>query len=500
MPRPATALLALSPVVVAASLALLAGPAAAQAAPGRQQQPPVVIHHSFPLAGETLALVVEGLDPAEGVILRLADPTAGPPSLLEYLADPASPQNLLPAVGGQASLWAADEHGRIALSVPLDDPADADREIALTVVRNSSTGEEPAAALTLRVQPPTLVLLADQGLVRIDLRDGAPLDPAIPGPGGLRGMALAATGAQGYLLRDGGRLELRSAGGWDGAPLSVTTLDALSDTLAGSLLGGAAFVLSRPSGEPFTPAARLEFVDGRAGTLLLEPMGEELPGRRAVVSEDGLTAFVAEDDLLVREIDLGSRQPRGLFAAGLPGDQRISDLLLHGRRLLVATRGAAGRPGALTVLDLDTGRTTAWPLQVDPARLVTLDAAAALVVPASGSAGQLIEAGQPTLLLDQPGTTLLDGVAADGAALLLRRGPEGSLLQLVQPRSGRAVVLDLPAPLPPVERLASRGGQGVVVLLGDPSGAVHVVDPGVPSLATLPGVTARPGAPFVILP
>ncbi|HZL98667.1 MAG TPA: hypothetical protein VFD43_00315 [Planctomycetota bacterium] len=494
-PRPAAALSALR----RAALVLgLAGAAAAQFAPGASERPPVLIHHSFPLAGETLAVVIEGLDPAEDVVLRLDDPAA-PPSLLEYLADPTSPQQVLPAVAGQASLWTADDHGRIALAVPLDDPADAGQVIALSVVRDSSTGEAVAAGLALRVQPPTLVLLADQGLVRIDLRDGALLDPSIPGPGGLRGMALESTGASGYLLREGGRLELRSADDWDGEPLSVAALDAFSDTLAGSLLGGAAFVLSRPPGEPFTPGARLQFLGAGAGTLLLEPMGQELQGRRAVVSGDGLTAFVAEDDLLVREVDLLSREPRGLIAAGLPGDRQIADLLLDGRRLLVATRGAAGRPGALTILELDSGSTAVWPLQIDPLRLVALEPGLALVVPASGSAGQVIESGVPSRLLDQPGTTLLDAAAIDGAALLLRASPEGTLLQRAQAGSGRTVTLVLPAPLPAVERLAGRG-EGVVVLLDDPDGLVHVVDPSGPSLRTLPGVSSRSGAPFVILP
>ena len=489
-PRTAAALLAL------AGVALLAPTPAAQApSPTR---PPVVIHHSFPLAGDTLALVIDGLDPAERVILRVDEAAAGPPSLIAYLNDPSSPQRL-PAVAGPASLWSADEHGRISLSVALDDPDDADREIALAVWRDSSTGEGLAAELTLHVQPPTLVLLADQGLVRVDLRDGTLLDPSIPGPGGLRGMALGATGTSGYLLREGGLLELRSASRWDGAPLSVTALDAFSDTLAGSLLGGAAFVLSRPSGEPFTPASQLHFVDGAAEALLLEPMGERLTGRRAVVSDDGLTAFVAEDDLLVRAIDLVTHQARGLFAAGLAGDQQIADLLLDGRRLLVATRGAAGRAGALTVLDLDTGRPTVSPLLVDPLRLVALGSDTALVVPAAGGAAQVIEAGQPTRLLGLPGTELLDAAAIDGKALLLLAGPQGTGLVWAQAQSGRLAPIVLSAPLPPVERLASRGS-GVVVLLGDPAGLVHVVDPLVPSVLTLQGVTAQPGAPFVVLP
>jgi hypothetical protein len=489
-PRTAAALLALL------SAAILAGAAAAQTV---SERPAVVIHHSFPLAGETLALVIDGLDPDEGVILRLGEEAIAPPSLLEYLDDPSSPQRMPPAVAGQASLWRADEHGRVSLSVPLDDPADADREIALAVLRNSSTGEFSAAELLLRVQPPMLVLLADQSLVRIDLRDGALLDPSIPGPGGMRGMALAATGASGYLLREGGRLELRSASAWDALPLSVATLDALSDTLAGSLLGGAAFVLSRPSGAPFTPAARLQFVDGRAETLLLEPMGQKLSGRRAVVSADGLTAFVAEDDLLVREIDLVAREARGLFAAGLAGDRQITDLLLEGRRLLVATRGSSGRAGALTVLDLDSGRTAVWPLQVDPLRLVALGSELALVVPASGGAAQVIESGLPSRLFGQAGTKLLDAAAIDGAPVLLSIGPSGTMLHRAQPQTGRITPLPFTSPLPAATRLASRG-EGVLVLLGDPTGAVHIVDPIGPTLRTLPGISTQPDAPFVVLP
>jgi len=478
-PRTAAALFAL------AGVALLAGTAAAQVAPA-ETRPPVAIHHSFPLAGETLALVIDGLDPDESVVLRLDQPETAPPSLLSGL-------------GAPTTLLKADEHGRIALAVPLDDPADADRAVSLAVLRNSVAGEELAATLSLRVQPPTLVLVADQGLVRVDLRQGALLDPAIPGPGGLRGMALASTGTSGFLLRDGGLLEQRSAGAWDGLPLSIAALDAFSDTLAGSLLGGAAFVLSRPSGEPYTPSALLQFVDGAAEPLLLEPMGERLAGRRAVVSDDGLTAFVAEDDLLVREIDLVSRQPRGLLAAGLAGDRQITDLLLDGRRLLVATRGVAGRAGALTTVDLDTGRTTVAPLAVDPLRLVAIAAGVALVVPASGSAAQVLEAGVPSRLLDQPGTTLLDVAAHDGAAILLRAGPAGTTLERAQPQSGRVAPLVLAAPVPAIGRLAGRG-EGVLVGLGDPDGAVWVLDPAQPALVPVPGVSARPGAPFVVLP
>lgn len=478
-----------------ATIGVLAGPLAAQEQPSR---PPVTLHHSFPLAGETLALVIDGLEPSERVILQLDDAAAAPPSLLDYLADLNAPQRV-PTAAGQASVWIADERGRVSLALRLDDPADADREIALSVLRNSSTGDFTAGQLLLHVQPPTLVLLADQGLVRIDLRDGLALEPALPSPGGLRGMALEETGASGYVLRDGGLLELRSAKAWDGSPLSTTTLDVSSDTLAGSLLRGAAFVLSRPSGAPYTPAARMQFVDGRADTLLLEPMGQKLSGRRAVVSTDGLTAFVAEDDLLVREVDLASHESRALFAAGLAGDRHISDLLLDGRRLLVATRGASGRPGSLTVLDLDTGRTSVWPLQVDPLRLVALDADLALVVPASGGAAQAIESGLPSRLIDLPGTELLDAAAIDGAALLLRRGAGGTLLQRVNARSGRIAPLTFAEPLPAVDRLASRG-EGMLVLLGDPTGAVHIVDTQSQTRRTLPGVTARPGAPFVVLP
>ncbi|HVQ25053.1 MAG TPA: hypothetical protein VMV01_07745, partial [Planctomycetota bacterium] len=68
-----------------------------------------------------------------------------------------------------------------------------------------------------------------------------------------------------------------------------------------------------------------------------------------------------------------------------------------------------------------------------------------------------------------------------------------------QPQSGRLAPLVLPGAVPPIDRLASRGS-GVVVGLGDPSGAVHVIDPLAPALVTLPGVTAQPGAPFVVLP
>src|SRR6185503_17915049 len=116
---------------------------------------------------------------------------------------------------------------------------------------------------------------------------------------------------------------------------------------------GAAFLLARPGGQPFPGAGNLLFPD--EGALLLEPMAQTVGGRRVALAPDGLTAFVAEDDLVVREIDLLARVPRTLLPVGLAGDRAVADLLLDGRRLHVATRGAVGRPGSLTTLDLDTG-------------------------------------------------------------------------------------------------------------------------------------------------
>jgi hypothetical protein len=462
------------------------------------------LRHGFPLAGDTLLIVVGGLESGERVLLELADAADAPPSVVSFLEAAPLGQRVLDQAqygsdGVQRTVWVADAAGRIALPIPLVHADDAGRSLVLVVQRQPGEHVGRSAPLHLTVQPPQLLLPTADGLARIDLRNGLQLLPSIPGSSSVRGAVFSKDGVQAWLLRGNGALELRSAARWGGEALAAWRADPDADTLGGSPLGGVAFLLSRAGGAPYAPAAHLAFLDGTQDVLRLESMGTALAGRRAVLTPDGYSAWFAEDDLLVREVDLLERSPRGLFSAGMAGDVAITDMLLDGRRLLVATRAPGGASGALTVLELDSGRTSVQSLGVDPLRLVPLGDERVLVVPAAGSAGQLVRAGLPLGLLDTPGSTLLDAAPVASGALLLRQGARGAFLQGMAPGTGSIVRLSAPGALPAVTRLVGQGTDALV-LLGDPSGAVYVWDVATSALRTLPGVTALPGDVYAVLP
>lgn len=463
------------------------------------QSSPVVLHHNFPLAGGTLVVVADGLQPGEDVRVALLDAVNAPLSLVEELTASTSRQFVplsWPAVeaGTVQGLWRADERGRIVITVALDDPADADRPVSLVVWPFAAA---EGSALQLHVQPPTLVLASADGHARLSLLDGRLLTPSIPAAGGLRGLSFSADGARGYVLRDGGLLQVLAAANWGATPLSALAFDAAADVLAGGP-AGAAFLLARQGGQPFAAPGRALFLDQAA--LALEPLAQPVDGRRVALSADGLTAFVAEDDLVVREVDVASRAARALLPVGLAGDQAVVDLLLDGRRLLVATRGAAGRPGALSTLDLDTGWLSTLRLAAQPARLVALGEGRVLVVPSAEGPAELLQDGIPLGRVPVSGR-LLDGAPVADGALLLAAWPDGTRsLSFLSPGSlrGQALTLAVPA----ASRLAAppAGLQGVVALLGDPSGAVHVWQPRSAELTAVPGLLADPAAPFFIAP
>ncbi len=489
------------------------GPQGAVLAQSRGAAGRPVLQHSFPLAGRPLVIAVEGLIPHTGVALQLLDPANAPPSVVAALMLGAGNEQflngLLQGPDKFTTIWEADDFGRVVLSIPLEDADDANR--AITLLAAPVAGTAPSEPLHLQVLPPTLVLPTRDGLVRINLLDGTLQLPSIPSAGGLRGAALSTDGVLGYVLREGGLLEVRATHQWDAEPLSRRVLDPDTDILAGGPSTGAAFALARPSGLPYTPGARLQFLDeasaGR-GPLFLEPMGQLVAGRRVVITPDGLTAFIAEDDLIVREIDLLSGVARGLLAVGLAGDGAISDLLIDGHQLLVTTRGPLGRRGSLTSFDLDAGRLSVRELEVDPLRLVPLNdrvagraapnASRVLVVPASGRTFQVLADGVPAGRQLSDDGRWLDAVAVEGGALLLRETASGArVLERFAPDSGLREITA--TGLPPVARLVG-GGAGAIVLLGDPSGAVYVLRTprGQPEL--LPGVTALPGETFAVLP
>jgi hypothetical protein len=473
-------------------------------ASGQESGRALWVGHSFPLAGEALVIVVDGLNPGEDVMLELAEPLSSPPSVVRYLNDDNAPQNVLQMTvpGSVTGLWRADSFGRVILSIPLIEVQDVDRPVSLAVKRYEGGVARAVATLSLHVQTPTLVLPATDGLARIDLRHGIELQPPIPDEGGLLGLGLSANGVLGYVLREAGLLEVRATRAWDAAPLSSSLHGSDTDTLAWSMGRGAAFLLSRPEGSPFTPAARMEFLDDDHSPLLLEPMGTPVAGRRVALTPDGLTAYVAEDDLIVREIDLGSGTPTGLLAAGLAGDREITDMLLDGRLLLVATRASHGRNGAITSWSLDTGHSQTTPLATDPLRLVALGNGRVLVVPADGAIAQLVDDGVPGALIAAPSGRWLDATAVDGGALLLATRIDGvRRLERYELGSGALIPVQTspPSELPAVNRLVSHDGE-VVVLLGDPSGKVHILRPRTGRLSVLPGLTALPGGEFAVLP
>jgi hypothetical protein len=490
-----------APLIAALLVSVLAAGASGQVAEDR-----LWVQHSFPLAGEPLVMVVDGLNAGEDVLLVLEDALDAPPSVSLFWTDPdvsrgfssmgsVDPRSL-------SLVGHADRLGRLILSIPLTDVDDVDRAVSLVVKRRESGSVRTVAELALHVLSPTLILPTNDGLARIDLLHGVERLPSIPDEGGLLGLGLSADGVLGYVLREAGLLEVRETSAWDGLPVDARLHEPETDTLAWSVGGGAAFLLSRPDGTPFTPAARMVFLDDERAPLLLEPMGTPVAGRRVAVTPDGLTAYLAEDDLVVREVDLGSGSPTGLIAAGLAGDREITDMLLDGRRLLVATRGPQGRNGAITSWSMDTGRAQTTALATDPLRLVALGNDRVLVVPADGAIAQLVDLGVPGALIAAPAGRWLDATGVDGGALMLAGLADGTRrLERFELASGALIPVATtpPTELPSVDRLVSHGGE-LVVLLGDPSGAVHVLRPRTGRLSVLPGLTALPGGEFVVLP
>ncbi len=469
---------------------------AASAAPAGRSEPR--LQHTFPLAGHELLIVVDGLTPGEIVALYLFEAAEAPPSVTRYVTNPESPgnrgQSETVQEGALITFWSADDLGRVVLNIELNDPADVDRDIHLQAQRLPSGLSEK---LSLHVEPPMLVLQGPSGLQRISLLTGAALQPAIPGTGGLRGLALSDTGTQGYLLRDGGRLEVLAARQWDAPPLAVRTLDPASDVLAARNGGGCAFVLARPDGEPFAPAASLLFLEGEHQPVVLEPMDQPVSGHRVALTDDGLTAFVAEDDLIVREVDLQTGTARGLITAGLAGDRFITDVILAAGASWSPRAGRSGgteRSRSSTSIQAPSTRSRCPWIRCGSWRW---NMASCWSCPAAGGAFQVLEGGVLTRRGVAPGvTSWLDAVASENGALLLAADSNGrrSLLHFDPLTGALSVRLD---GAPPANRLA---GTGPVVLLGDPAGKVHVFDLASGKLTTLADVTAAPDAPFVVLP
>lgn len=500
------------PLLLAACLLGLVPGMAIEAAgqSGRQDPtlaPALAVHHSFPEAGGVLRIVVEGFWPDSFVEVLLSGPAAAPPSVLEALLE--DPQRFIPmpdeTVEMLSRLTVADEFGRVTLVIPLDHPDDVERAIDMVFQDRELRRSAP---MRLMVQPPTLLLPARDHVVRIDLRDGTVLHPSIPGRGGLLAAAFSTDGFLGHLLRHDGLLETWSARNWGGRPFSVAHLDPASDDLAHTGRTGPAFTVARPDATPFAPSGRLSFFDGHED-LELDPMAQDMTGHRWAIGDDGMTAFVAEDDLLVREIDVLTGTAQGIFTAGLPGDQLIADMLQDGRRLYIVTRRADGRAGSLTVLDLDTGWLNPYELAIDPLRLVALGDGRLLVVPSadsaeSGGALVLVDEGVPSLpdRLDAPGRILDVAPVPGGAAVLVVTGDtlagEELSYRLDSWDAGRGLTAGLPR-MPQASRLIAAGSE-VLLLLGGRDGAVHRLTVQTGAIERLEGVETSGLPLFAVLP
>ncbi|MDG2148586.1 MAG: hypothetical protein P8N09_03585 [Planctomycetota bacterium] len=480
----------------------LAGDMTAQRGVARAEPalgPMLTVHHSFPEAGGVLRLVVEGFWPESPVEVLLSSPATAPPSVLKALDDPGTffhfPDETVEMLHRGT---VADSYGRVTLAIALDDPEDVERSFDL-VFQDAEGRRSPPTRLM--VQPPTLLLPARDHVVRIDLRDGSVMHPPIPGAGGLLAAAYSTDGFFRYLLRSGGRLETWPTRHWDGQPSLVTYIDPASDDLAHTGLTGPAFTVTRPQGAPFTPPGRLSFLDGRED-LVLDPMAREMSGRRWAIAEDGTTAFVAEDELLVREIDVLTGTARSMFTAGLPGDQVIADLMLEGRRLYIASRRADGRAGSLSVLHLDTGWLSPFELTIDPQRLVALGDGRLLVVPAVDAAEVanslvLVEEGIPTVSdsLTRPGR-ILDVAPVPGGALVLVRSEDSYRLESWDAGYGLSAWLPV---VPQASRLIA-AGPDAVLLLGASNGAVHRLSVETGTIEQLEGVTTSGLPLFAVIP
>lgn len=471
-------------LTLAALLAVLAGGAAAQSASG------LAVHHGFPLAGSELPIVVEGFDAGLPVFVQVDSMERTAPSLLRYLVG-----ELGATPGSAVATIPADGRGVVSLRVPLVDPADAGRLIDLVFFQL----DRDPIGVELLVQPPMVLLPTADGLARLDLRDGRRLLPDLPGPG-LVGLALSADGRESWLLRPGGLLEHRAGEPWEAGVTTSRAFGPDSDGLARSQDAGPAFVVLRPRGEGFAPPGRLAFLDGR-DELVLEPLGQEVSGRRWAVTPDGLTAFVAEDDLLVREVDLLTGQARLPFTAGFNGDQQVADMVLADGRLAVLTRRGDGRPGALTIYDLATGWVSPFPLDSDPLRLAPVGDGRLLVVPASGARLTVVEDGVPARVDEpaRPGLSLLDAAPVRDGALVLARDAEGAPALLAWTAAGGLRPQAVDGPLPGALRLAGAGAD-LAVLLGAADGVPWTLVPSSGALTPVEGLVVPPGRAFQQLP
>lgn len=464
------------------------------ALPVRGQE--LVARHSFPLAGDELVMVVNGFAPGAAVGIDLDRERSTPPPSLERalvaaFGLPVGPEGRL-SFGG----W-ADAGGALVLRVPLTDPGDPNHAVALQFHDQAGRSVE----LALLVQPPTVLLPVSGGVARVELLGGHRLLPDVPLAAGLLGAALSPDGLSLHTLLEGGALGERSAYSWNGALLSERALDPSGERLARSLGGGPAFVIARAKGSPFAPPGRLVSLDSSREELQLDPLGQEVAGRRWAITSDGLTAFVAEDDLIVREIDLLSWRVRTPFSAGFNGDRAVADLALDEARLLVLSRRSGGQAGSLTTLAFGSGVARPWPLGIDPARLVVLDESLSLVVPAAGPLFQVVEHGMPTVVVPA-GTSreaLLDAAAVPGGALLLLADLDGGR-RLVSWSPERGLEpLSTTAPVPDALRLVS-AGHDLVLLVGASDGHVSRVVPSRGVLEAVEGLDVLPGAGHHLLP
>jgi len=459
------------------------------------------LHHTAPVAGRTLTLVIEGAEPGEPVIVYVTDATRAPSSLVALMIEIGGPWEREPVpYPALAASTPASPGGLVVLSFPLDDP-DPLRAVSVIAAQGGSESE----LLELEVQPPTALVPVEGGLARIDLRDGAPLRPWIDGDPVLLGAALSASGREALLLRDGGRLEQRDTTTWQALLRDVRLPDSV-DVLANEGTGPLV-ALARPLGRPYAAPGRLLVLDAAepevVGEVVLESLAAPVDGRRVALDPQGSVAFVAEDELLVREVDLVAGERRLPFTAGAAGDRQIADMVLVGRHLFVLTRRADGLPGTLTVLDRDRG-VDVLTLPFDPARLVRVDEerGRVLVVPAGGPRALLVGPRLGTRPLGPPaaGASWRDAaVLGDGRVAVLASGAGGAgtaSLHLLDPAGGWTGEVHALAASP--ERVLTAGGEAAL-LLGDPAGAVLAYDGAARIVRTLPGVRARPDLPFAVL-
>lgn len=491
--------LLLTPLASTTAQGLLGGDSGLSGISGGRVAAPLALHHGFPLAGEELRIVVEGFEPGATLLLRLSSVPEGPaPSFLEALSDPARFRPL--PDGAVATL--ADDLGVFELAFRLEPGRDEGHRIEFVVSDGPAGSTGSALPVSLLVQPPTALLAVRDGVARVDLLSGEQLGPVLSGSTALYGAGLEPDGLRAWLLRERGRLESLSLLRWGEAPLTVRQLPAASESLAHSARAGAAFVLSSLGEGLF---GRLHFVADEWAPLALEALESEPGHRRWAIAPDGERAFVAEDELLVREVDLRRGSLGGPFTAGVPGDTSITDMLVDGDKLLILTRRSGGRPGSLTRFDLSTGWIATDTLAVDPLRLVALGEERVLVIPADGRALTVIESGVPGAPRVLPGATefeLVDAASVSDGALLLLRDANGDVeLQRFWSASYAVDVLAAPGAWPGVEHVLGAGAD-TALLLGadDAAGAVFRYDLALGVLEVLPGLRRDAAAPFVLLP